>query len=173
MASLACCVDTTLSRVHTFHVKEREYLRLRRQIEEDYRRKIEALETVWKLSQPSKNSASPESEGAPRPSRGTVDALVRGVLPDLGEVFRPRDVMERLHVKHPDSKRFLLRSSVSSTLRRLVGEQKIEVVEQGSGKRPSRYRVLGASLNPRDFADQPPEVELEAIPVHDDDIPRF
>jgi hypothetical protein len=150
-------------------VNEREYRRLRQQIEDDYRRKIDALEVVWKLSANTSNGNSAEVPV----KRGTIDNLVRNVLGSMTGQFSPRDVMEEMQ-KIPDFPGGINRSSVSSALKRLADDGVLSVVQIGKGKRASRYQRKGVSLKPSDAIDEPPLSEPEEPglePITDDDIP--
>lgn len=127
-------------------VNEREYRRLRQQIEDDYRRKIDALEIVWKMSADTTNGVS-RSDGPIK--RGTIDTLVRSVISRMTGTFSPRDVMDEIH-RTPDVPVGISRSSVSSALKRLADEDLLYVVEVGKGKRASRYKPNATKLKSQD-----------------------
>lgn len=163
-------------------VNEREYLRLRRQIEDDAKRKLDALDLVWKMMRDPTNGVRSDDDANPV-KRGAIDASVREVLPQLNGVFGPREVRACVEKKNPTLAGQVNRSTVSSALRRLAEEGLITVVQHGKGKRPTRYRVKGVSLNPDDAVGEPDvEIEPEPIPepepleepvseLTDDDIP--
>jgi hypothetical protein len=118
-------------------MNEREYKRLRQQIQDDCKRKLEALDLVWQMAGP--GSRGDEASEAPI-RRGAIDGLVRQVVPLMKDAFTPRHVMERIN-ELPDVPAGINRSSVSSALKRLADEGQIDVVETGRGKRASRYRA--------------------------------
>jgi hypothetical protein len=151
-------------------VNDREYRRLRQQIEDEYRRKLDALEIVRNLS--AGNTISGVSSGEQPIRRGAIDALVRDVVPQISGVFSLNDVMNRIE-EAQDAPTGIDRSSVSSALKRLTGELLV-VVEVGKGKRASRYRLRSAPkvMVPPDEPEPPPVVDEPPMePITDDDIP--
>jgi hypothetical protein len=159
-------------------VNEREYQRLRRQIEDDAKRKLEALELVWQMMRDPRNGPASDDDVNPV-KRGAIDAAVRRVLPHLSDIFDPRDVIEKVEESEPELAGLVNRTTVSSALRRLAEEDRLDVVEQGKGKRPTRYRVRGVSLKPSDAVSEPDEPMIEPdepmgepiTELTDDDIP--
>jgi len=137
-------------------VNEREYRRLLQQVEDEYRRKKDALEIVWKMTQTTSNG---HSVGEARMKRGTIEGLVRDVLAHMRGEFSPREVIERIN-QMPNVPAELDRSSVSSALKRLADDGVLEVTEVGKGKRASRYRLRVANANAtQQEPDPPPEPE--------------
>ena len=61
---------------------------------------------------------------------------------DLPDVFSLNDVREQMRTKDLASATSIKRASLSTALKRLADEGVIQVVEAGSGKRASRYRVM-------------------------------
>lgn len=121
-------------------MNEREYNKLKRAIEAEYHRKLEALEMVWRMS----GGAFPTDS---KPAgltlgRGSTLNAVRSVLEDLQGEFTLRDVAQEITAKDPAFVATMKRSSISSTLKRLAEKGEIELVAAGSGKRASRYRVV-------------------------------
>jgi len=118
-------------------LKQKDYLRLRRQIEDKYRADIDALERVWQMAQPPESPAKAET---PR-IEGLTEA-VRGLLRTVPEPFNLRSVIGRLN-EHPDQNiAQAARSrpaSVSTVLKRLEKTGEIRLLEKGSGKRASSY----------------------------------
>lgn len=119
-------------------MNEREYRRLRREIEEDFRKKTEALDLVWQMAKPSASGESVSAGG--RWSKGMVLDEIRSVLKEMQETFGAKTVMEKVQERNPELAT-LKRASFSSALRRLADEHEIELVTLGAGKRGSVYRV--------------------------------
>jgi len=118
-------------------MREREYLRLKRQVEAEYRQKMEALELVWKMS--GKVVGRPE-----RIPRSALRQLVRAFLEDphddefsLDEVFK--------YVRQQTSGGVVNRASLPGVLRRFVRNGELELVSRGKGSKPSRYRRIGSA----------------------------
>ena len=157
-------------------MNEREYLRMRRQIEDDAKKKLEALELVWQMMRDPRNGPASDDDANPV-KRGAIDAAVRKVLPHLSGTFQPRDVIEMVEQRQPDLAGLVNRTTVSSALRRLAEEKRLTVVEPGKGKRPTRYEVRGVSLRPSDAVPDEPMIEPDepmGEPISeltDDDIP--
>jgi hypothetical protein len=128
-------------------VNEREYRRLRQQIEDDAKRKIDALDMVWQMVQGASNGHSARSDAPIK--RGTIDNLIRRVIPLIEGTFTPRTVMALLQ-QQPHTGVDLNRSSVSSALKRLADENVITLVEGGKGKRPSIYETKANDSKPQD-----------------------
>ena len=59
----------------------------------------------------------------------------------IGETFTVRDAVKSAHAKHPDAS--FNQNSVSTAIRRIAEESdRIDVVQQGRGRRPTLYRLL-------------------------------
>lgn len=118
-------------------MNDREYRRLKHQIEAEYQQKIHALEMVWTMA----NRARRNETGvrSDRPRKGALLALVRNVLPQMRGEFTQHTVLEKLRENNQTMD--IKRASMSATLRKLSDDGEIELLELGSGKRPSRYRV--------------------------------
>jgi len=147
-----------------------EYENLKRQAREEYRRKLDAIEIVWAMSQdrswrqPSLSTArqarnrmvhqspsdSPEAQVPPEtPSNGTIPGSyrrfsvireIRDALPDLGGDITQGQVRQKLAEKFPDQVARIQPASVSSALRRLLEAGELELVSEGSGSDPNVYR---------------------------------
>jgi DNA-binding transcriptional ArsR family regulator len=121
-------------------MNEREFLRLRRQLDEDYNRKVQALELVWEMA------CGPE----PPPAHDTPDkvgkvaysAEILAILSKISSVFTVKDVEEAIKRDRPDIK--MDRSTISHTLKRAARDDQLAVVETGKGKRPTKYRRVGS-----------------------------
>ena len=122
---------------YNFIMKEREYLRLKAQIENEYREKRDALELIWKMS---KDSASIRTN-VKNPKRGAVHEAVCKAIPHYSGEFTVHDIEDRVKADNSLGLASVKRASIASVLNRLVGER-IEVASQGSGKRPGRYRMI-------------------------------
>ena len=116
-------------------MREREYLRLKRQIEAEYRQKMEALELVWKMS--GKVAGRPE-----RIPRVALQQLVRAFLDEAhDDEFTVDEVFKYVRVQTPGV--VLNRASLSGVLQRFVRNGELELVSRGKGSKPSRYRRIG------------------------------
>ncbi len=112
-------------------MNDREYDRLKKQIEAEYRTSLDALERIWKLSR--KQDASAASNG-----RGDLLAAVRQAVSEKHGIFNLREIEEAM--KRRNSGMTIRRASLSSTLMRLVEDGDLEVVEKGKGRMPSTYK---------------------------------
>jgi hypothetical protein len=118
-------------------MKRSEYERLKKQIEDDYRRKIDALETVWQMVSSTTKTAD-VGNGSSHFAKLISDLIDR--LPDS---FTVREVEAKLAETPGIS---VNRSTVSHTLKRMSMEQsKIRISYAGAGKRPTLYeRVISS-----------------------------
>jgi hypothetical protein len=122
-------VSPIISQMH-----EREYKRLRAEIEADYRKKLEALDLVWSMS-----------NGATRPGqnisgRGAILLAVRTAVAGLQSTFGPPEVESSIKKNDPALAPKIRRASISNVLKKLVDEGTVEVVEKGQGRQASTYR---------------------------------
>jgi hypothetical protein len=119
-------------------MKEREYLHLKRQIEAEYREKMQALDLVWRMA------GKPEQRAGRFP-RNAIQQLVRTFVSEWRDGdFSVDEVFKYLRQQAPSA--VLNRSSVSKALRRLVLNRELEITAQGKGSKPSQYRrVEGGS----------------------------
>jgi hypothetical protein len=118
-------------------MREREYLRLKRQIEAEYRQKMEALELVWKMS--GKVAGRPE-----RIPRVALQQLVRAFLDEAhDDEFTVDEVFKYVRLQTPGV--VLNRASLSGVLQRFVRNGELELVSRGKGSKPSRYRRMGGA----------------------------
>jgi len=131
-------------------MNEREYERLKKIIQDDYRKKLEALDIVWRVAvgssppgeklttAPNGGSAAGDSD-EPAESRGVIMAAVEDAIYQIEGAFTVKSVaplvMEILPgTQSPE------RSSISHALKRLADDGRLEVVQLGRGKRPTTYR---------------------------------
>jgi hypothetical protein len=124
-------------------MQEREYLRLKRSIEERYRKDLESLERVWELSKDNGGGGKEESgEGF---KRGDLqNAIIRAVEQFPG-TFTAEDMHEKIKETEPEIGAKAKPTSVSSALTRMDGNE-IEVVERGVGRKPTVYKVKKTDL---------------------------
>jgi len=115
-------------------MREREYLRLKRQIEAEYRQKLEALELVWKMS--GKVVGRPE-----RIARVALQQFVRAFLAEAHDDEFTVDAVFR-YVRQQTPGVVLNRASLSGILQRFVRNGELELVSRGKGSKPSRYRRM-------------------------------
>jgi hypothetical protein len=133
-------------------LNRRDYDRLKKQIEDRYRRDIEALERVWEMANGGAGAQreSPEGRAATSTQHTRVEGLtdaIRKVLATITGTFTIRDIMARvIEIDQAVGEAIQDKpASVSSALKRLESEGEISVVRKGSGKRPSEYRVGSSS----------------------------
>ena len=118
-------------------MREREYLRLKRQIEVEYRQKLEALELVWKMS--GKVAGRPE-----RIARVALQQFVRAFLAEAHDAEFTVDEVFR-YVRQQTPGVTLNRASLSGILQRFVRNGELELASRGKGSKPSRYRRMGGA----------------------------
>ena len=124
-------------------MNEREYNRLKSEIEADYRKKLDALDLVWKMSGGvSKNGSRGSNAIIPK---GSLLKTVRDILPHLQGEFSLHDVEDRIRNVNPGLAATLKRPSLSSALKRLESDHIISISTRGTGKRASKYRVGSAA----------------------------
>ena len=116
-------------------MNEKEYLRLKRQIRDEYVEKTKALDMVRHMASDRKGN------GTSKPGRkGEVREVVKRAVNTLIEVFNQNDVLAAAQQNDPNIIG-LNRVSVASALRRLAAERILEIVEAGKGKRATKYRT--------------------------------
>jgi len=127
-------------------MNQREYERLKREIQAEYQKKLEALEMIWQMAQNRNHStASATTRSTSELARGFLLSAVKNALQHISGDFSQHIVVQKIAELHPNLSP-VKRASVSSALKRLAGGKEIELVEAGSGKRPSVYRVLSAPV---------------------------
>lgn len=119
-------------------MNEREYNRMKSEIEAEYRRKLDALDLVWKMSNANRNGTQVAN---PLIGKGQLLKAVRQALPSIRGDFTLHDIENRIRVDNPTLAATLKRPSLSSALKRLVKDGVIALVSVGAGKRPSKYRM--------------------------------
>jgi hypothetical protein len=114
---------------------EREYKRLKRQIQAEYDEKLKALDMVWKMS----GGIAPNSSKSVRGGKGALLEAVRLALPRLSGEFSVKDVEKQIQSDNPTLT--VKRASLSSTINRLaLDKDGIVLVLKGKGKRPTIYK---------------------------------
>jgi hypothetical protein len=122
-------------------MNEREYNRLKSEIEAEYRRKLDALELVWKMSNSSRNGTQAIQAVNGVVGKGRLLKAVRHSLTELRGDFTLHEVENQIRLVNPTLAATIKRPSLSSALKRLAKEGVIIVVSVGAGKKPSKYRV--------------------------------
>jgi hypothetical protein len=112
---------------------EREYKKLRKQIEEEYQDNLRALDLVWKRA--GKNGVSKR----PTVDDSTLAALVRSAVERTSGPFTIRDILGSCNERGPRDAE-IRGSSVSAILKRMADHGTIGIVEVGSGRRPTSYK---------------------------------
>ncbi len=119
----------------------REYQRLKTEAEAEYRRKLEAIEMVWKLSGgDTKNGSNSQATSI---GKGSLQQAIRYALQQMSGEFTLREVEQQMKIHDPVFAAKVKRPSISGTLKRLADDREIVVVAPGSGKRASKYRRAG------------------------------
>jgi hypothetical protein len=125
----------------------REYQRLKAEAEAEYRRKLEAIETVWRLS------GGPALIAAKNGSKSDENVLTKGALQEaarhayklLSGEFTHRDVFNKITATDPAFAALIKDKmpSLSGALKRMADDKELLLIEAGRGKRPSKYRRPG------------------------------
>jgi len=114
-------------------MNEREYKRLKLEIEEEYRENLRALEMVWK------RAGKTGSSKARVPRDNSLAHAVRGALHMMPEDgFTLRSIEEAI-VANGLGDGDVRRTSISVVLKRMADAGEIVVIEKGSGKRATKY----------------------------------
>jgi hypothetical protein len=122
-------------------MNQREYEKLRADAAAEYRRKLEAIEVVWKMT----GGVSRNGTGADETpvGKGSLQQAVKDALQFISGEFSLRDVEKQIRATDSALAAKVKRPSLSSALKRLANERQIELVSVGKGKRPSKYRRTG------------------------------
>jgi hypothetical protein len=122
-------------------MNQREYDKLKADAAAEYRRKLEAIETVWRMTGgASPNGASADSTPI---GKGALQQAVKNTLQFISGEFTLRDVEKQIQATDSALAAKIKRPSLSSALKRLASEKEIVLVTTGSGKRASKYRRAG------------------------------
>ena len=125
-------------------MNSRQYLRKRDEIEAECRKKIEALDTVFRMYDGDPDAAvkaRAKMMGAPGAAtgKGALRNAIRQVLPMMVGPFTSDKIWKKLRENSPELN--AKPASVSSALLRMADGVGLELVERGKGKRPSQYCV--------------------------------
>ena len=127
-------------------MNDKEYLRLRKRLHDDHKRKLEALDLVWQMSndcappKPQKPHATNPKEGAERTepeSKSKTTQSVEEAVEAAGDRFSTKDIAKWIAEKLGTGA--VERSTIPHSLKRM---RTIELLEKGQGKRPSFWRKL-------------------------------
>jgi hypothetical protein len=120
-------------------MKENEYLKLKRQIQAEYQKKLDALEMVWKMA---KEETKKEWAGKGKADgHGELLKAVQDSIAAFTGDFNVRDVEEKMKEMHPSIASRTKRSSISTVLKRLADNHDIAQIEKGTGRAASKYRL--------------------------------
>jgi hypothetical protein len=119
---------------------EKEYKRIRQDITDNCQRQLDALEVIWSLEQ---QRAAAGSVEYPRPSSRqlpaqSMTALVRLVLPKLGDTFSIWEIQQEIEKLYPGAN--YKTNSLSGTLTRMHQREEILIEKKGEGTAPTIYR---------------------------------
>ena len=129
-------------------MKERDYLRKRQELQLDYKKKIEALETVWKLFNPElplPYEADIEDEIAqPGSSPWTFEIpkkrAVQQAAQALDAEFSTDDVRKALVTMNPAWSAGISDGQLSSIVAKAASDGKLEIVKPKSGRSQAIYK---------------------------------
>lgn len=113
-------------------MRESEYLRLRQQIEADYRKRLDALDLVWKMA--GQGNGHSTLKGTSKSSG--VSHAVRGIVDTLQGEFTVSDVEQPLKAQGSQYAS-VSRKAIATTLGRI---QSVEIISKGKGKIEARYK---------------------------------
>lgn len=122
---------------------QREYERLKRQFKLDYEKKIAALELIYEATNTGTIGESGDGSSRKERTAGLKDT-VRKILPNVGPTFSLNDVAMALEQDDSEGLGSVKKASLSSVLKRLEEDGIITVVERGSGKRASVYKLASS-----------------------------
>lgn len=114
---------------------EREYKRLRKSIEDDYRKKLDALELIWGMAGAANQNGK---ESRIRGRSAILKQAIMDVLPGVSGSFNQRDIEAKIAQLHPEIS--AKRASLSTALKRIAEAGIIEIEQKGKGKRATIYK---------------------------------
>lgn len=127
-------------------MRETEYRKLKQRIEAESRKKLEALELVWKMSGGSNGKAGSQSvahlEGS---TKGRLVQAIREFLQTTSGEFAISDIRTTLLRDHAELGD-VRRQSIATALRRQEKRKVIEVITPGKGRTEARYRKVAAKV---------------------------
>jgi hypothetical protein len=127
----------TLMRHKMPRMNQREYERLKEDAAAEYRRKLEAIEVVWKMTGGAKNGAKEDDSPI---GKGALQEAIKTALQFISGDFTLRDVEKQIQATNSSFATKIKRPSLSSALKRMAAEKDITLVEAGIGKRASKFR---------------------------------
>lgn len=117
---------------------EKDYLKLRKQIDERYRADVDALNRIWGLSNKVTPPSANETKDPKVQIRGHLVQTIREIIPSIPGKFTVHEIERRLIERVPEIS--IKRTSLSQVLKRLLEDEKIiNLVEAGVGRAPSVY----------------------------------
>lgn len=108
-------------------MKQTEYLKLKEKIEKDYREKLGALELVWEMAKDNNQVATGQKK---------LTSCVRDVLENHTGRFDLKDVLLWVSDIYLDAIKL---PTLSNILKRMSNEGIIEIIQTGTGSRPTVY----------------------------------
>lgn len=125
-------------------MNERDYLRLKRKFTKEYESKLRALELIWQevsgcKKPPKERKEAPDDNGTTAAVRGNSAAAVAEFVGQwTGEHFSAKQVESWI----AETKGFAAhRTTIIHKLRRMLNDNELTLVSQGSGKRASQYSI--------------------------------
>jgi hypothetical protein len=117
----------------------KEYRKLKDEAEARYLKELEAIETVWRIS----------NRNEPPPELPSTADMIRRVLPSFGERgFTVAEMKEAIERMYPQMKGRIRITTLSGTFTRMAKRgDSIRVIRKGSGTTPATYNCIpeGAS----------------------------
>ena len=110
-----------------------QYKQLKDKIEIDHKKKLEALEMVWRMCQKQNGSSASGVEH----SGSTTSDAVRRVIEGLANDFTANDIVQGLK---DHSVKGVQRIAITNTIHRLCRRGELEVVKKGRGRMAGVYR---------------------------------
>ena len=106
-----------------------EYERKARELKDDYNRKVQSVETVWRMIREGKAPESP-----------SVADAIREVIENRSEPFTVSTISNMIALDHPEMKDAIKMKTLSGQLTRMQQNGELELVERGSGTKASIYK---------------------------------
>jgi hypothetical protein len=135
-------------------MKRADYNRYRRDIEDEYKRKLDALDKLWAELGDSSVSGS---DGVSSNASGVLSnrkSYVEEAIKSLKNGFTLRDIELWIREKYPTA--IIQRAYISTVLSRLTGKV-VEIVSPKAGSVPASYRKIESSQKlPKDPLDDDP-----------------
>ena len=116
-----------------------EYLKLRKDIEKEYQRNLEALDLTWKRYK-AMSGQSPDNSDGENPLSEKLSGAVRTVVGGMGQDFTVDDIERGLKDHGLFEGKRIKRLALTNTLHRLARRGELEIVKKGKGRLPGIYR---------------------------------